>query len=421
MSANFQTESTVTTDNVFSGLKVVDLSSFIAGPAAAVILSDFGADVIKVEPPSGDTWRIGYKVPPQPRAKDNYPWHLNNRNKRGLVLDLKSARAADVVERLVKWADVLVINTPHPARKKLKLTYEDVVGWNPRLIYADVTGYGDKGPDADLPGFDITAYWARSGLLSLTRDAGAPPTLPISGSGDHATAVSLYSAIVTALYRRERTGKGAYVTTSLLGSGIWATAVSIQAALVDGTFFPLHDRLKPPNATLNVYRSSDDSWFLLVVPPDRWPALATGIGRADLLTDARFSDAAKLAANAPQLTAILDEMFAAQPMDHWREVFDRAHAPFGVVRGPSEVITDPQLVANDIVVPIEGAGGNLKSTISSPFKVHGVPKEPARRAPDLGEHTDKVLEELGFTTEEVEGLRAGGAIPKAASRTNAKA
>lgn len=409
------------TDNVFSGLKVVDLSSFIAGPAAAVILSDFGADVIKVEPPSGDTWRIGYKVPPQPRAKDNYPWHLNNRNKRGLVLDLKSPRAVDVLERLGKWADVLIINTPHPARKKLNLAYEDIAHWNPRLIYADVTGYGDKGPDANLPGFDLTAYWARSGLLSLTRDAGAPPTFPVSGSGDHATAMSLYSAIVTALYQRERTGKGSYVTTSLLGSGVWASGVAIQAALVDGTFFPLHDRLKPPNATLNVYRSSDNSWFLLVVPPDRWPALATEIGRADLLTDARFSDQAKLAANAPQLTAILDAMFAAQPMDHWHEIFDHAHVPFGVVREPSEVIADPQLVANDIVVPLEGAGGNLKSTISSPFKLHGTPKVPARRAPELGEHTDMVLEELGFTAAEIEALRTGGTIPKVASGTTVKA
>ena len=411
----------MTTDNVFSSLKVVDLSSFIAGPAAAVILSDFGADVIKVEPPSGDTWRIGYKVPPQPRAKDNYPWHLNNRNKRGLVLDLKSPRAANVVERLVKWADILIINTPHPARKKLNLAYEDVAHWNPRLIYADVTGYGDKGPDADLPGFDITSYWARSGLLSLMRDAGASPTLPMSGTGDHATAMSLYSAIATALYRRERTGKGSYVTTSLLGSGVWACGVAIQAALVDGTFYPLHDRLKPPNATLNVYRSSDSRWFLLVVPPDRWPSLAKEIGRADLLTDALFSDATKLAANAPQLTTILDAMFAAQPMDHWREVFDRAHVPFGVVREPSEVIADPQLVENDIVVPIEGAGGKLKSTISSPFKLHGTPKVPARRAPDLGEHTDNVLEELGFGAAEIEALRSGGAIPRAASHTAAKA
>src|SRR6201986_2135354 len=199
----------------FSGLKVVDFSSFIAGPGAAVILSDFGAEVIKVEPPTGDLQRIVFKVPPQPRAHDNYPWHLDNRNKRGLALDLKSPQAGAVVERLVKLADVLIVNTPHPARKRLKLEYEDVAAWNPRLIYADITGYGDKGPDANLPGFDITSFWARSGLLSVTRDAGAPPTLPVVGSGDHATAVGLYSAIVTALYRRERTGEGAHVTTSL--------------------------------------------------------------------------------------------------------------------------------------------------------------------------------------------------------------
>jgi crotonobetainyl-CoA:carnitine CoA-transferase CaiB-like acyl-CoA transferase len=168
-------------DNIFSGLKVVDLASFIAGPGAAVILSDFGADVIKVEPPTGDLWRHGHEIPPQPQAKDPYPWHLANRNKRGITLDLKSASAEPVLERLVKWADVLIVNTPHRARKRLKLEYDDVVQYNRRLIYADLTGFGEKGPDAELPGFDITSYWARSGLLSMTRDAGAPPTWPVAG------------------------------------------------------------------------------------------------------------------------------------------------------------------------------------------------------------------------------------------------
>src|SRR5262245_63737933 len=200
-------------DNIFSGLKVVDLSSYVAAPGAAVILSDFGADVIKVEPPGGDAWRNGHHIPPQPWADVPYQWHLNNRNKRSLTLDLKSPSARQVLEKLVKWADVFIVNTPHPARKKLKLEYADVVQWNPRLIYADLTGFGENGPDASLPGFDLTAYWARSGLLSMTRDAGAAPTWPVAGSGDAATGVGIYSAIVTALYRRERTGEGAYVTT----------------------------------------------------------------------------------------------------------------------------------------------------------------------------------------------------------------
>ncbi len=399
-------------DNIFSGLRVVDFASFIAGPGAAVILSDFGADVIKVEPPTGDTQRIIYKVPPQPRAHDNYPWHLDNRNKRGLALNLKSADSQEVLERLVKWADVLIVNTPHPARKRLKLEYDDVAAWNPRLIYADLTGYGDKGPDASLPGFDITSFWARSGLLGLTRDAGSPPTQPLAGSGDHATAISLFSGIVTGLYRRERTGKGSYVTTSLLATGVWSSGIAIQGALCDAKFFPLHDRLKPTNATFNVYQSSDDHWFLIVTTPDHWRSLATAIGRPDLLSDARFADPAKQAVNAAALAEILDKLFRSQPLAHWRDAFEKAHIPFGIVQTPAEVINDPQLHENDIIVPLEGAGGKLTSTISSPIQVHGVAKVPARRAPGIGEHNDEILEQLGFSESEIEGLQASGAVPQ---------
>src|ERR1700675_5029077 len=400
-------------DNIFSGLKVVELASFIAGPSAAVILSDFGADVIKVEPPSGDTWRVGHKIPPQPQASDAYPWHLANRNKRGITLDLKSPSARPVLERLVEWADVFIVNTPHPARKRLNLEYDDVVRWNPRLIYADLTGFGEKGRDANLPGFDITSYWARSGLLSMTRDLGAPPTWPVAGSDDNATAVGLYSAIVTALYRREHTGKGSYVTTSLLAEGVWAASVSIQAALCEAKFFGLHDRKNPANAAMNVWRTKDDTWFVLLITPDKLAAVAKAIGRPDLLTDPRFSGPAKLTANMPQLTAILDEIFCAEPMAHWYEVFNGVHVTFGAVRGPKEVINDPQLQANDIIVPLNGAGGKLTSTISSPLQVHGVAKVPAKRAPKIGEHNDEVLRQLGFSAAEIDGLRASGAIPKA--------
>ena len=398
-------------ENIFTGLKVVEMASFIAGPSAAVILSDFGAEVVKVEPPTGDLWRMGHKIPPQPQAKDAYPFQLANRNKRGITLDLKSPSAQPVLERLVKWADVLIVNTPHPARKRLKLEYEDVGRWNPRLIYADVTGFGEKGPDADLPGFDITAYWARSGLLSLTRDAGMPPTWPVAGSGDNATAVGLYSAIVTALYRRERTGKGAYVTTSLLAEGVWSASVFIQAALCGASFFGLHDRKHPANAALNVYQASDNTWFVLIVTPDKLAAVAKAIGRMDLLTDPRFSEPAKLMQNMPQLTAILDGVFASQPMMHWYEVFNGVHVTFGAVRGPQEVVSDPQLRANDIVVPLDGAGANLTSTISSPIQVHGVIKVPARRAPEIGEHNKEILRELGFDANQIAVLQASGTVP----------
>jgi formyl-CoA transferase len=408
----------MTNDNIFSDLKVVDFASFIAGPSAAVILSDFGADVVKVEPPKGEMWRVGQKIPPQPYSELPYPFQLANRNKRSLALDLKSPSAVQVLERLVKWADVFIVNTPHPARKKLGLEYEDVAKWNPRLIYADVTGYGEKGPDAALPGFDLTAFWARSGLLSMTRDAGAPPTWPVAGSGDNATAVTLYAAIATALYRRERTGKGSYVTTSLLASGIWSASVFIQAALTGANFYGLHDRAHPANAALNVYRSSDDTWFLLVVTPDKIPAVLKAMGREDLLTDPRFADATKLAENRPQLTAMLDEIFGAQPMSHWNEVFSGVHVTFGAVRDPQEVVKDPQLRANDIVVPLEGAGDQLTATISSPIQVHGVAKVPARRAPGLGEHNEEILMELGFDAKEIDGFRSSGVMTKPKETTH---
>lgn len=400
-------------DNIFSGLKVVDLSTYVAAPGASVILGDFGADVIKVEPPRGDAWRHGHKQPVEPWAEEPYQWHLANRNKRSLTLDLKSPSAQPVLVELVKWADVFIVNTPHPARKKLGLEYDDVKAWNPRLIYADLTGFGDKGPDANLPGFDMTAYWARGGLLSMMRDAGLPPTLPVGGSGDNASAVGLYSAIVTALYRRERTGQGACVTTSLLAEGVWSAGVAVQAALAGARFQPMHDRMRPTSAAMNIYRSADGIWFVLIVAAaEQLAATVNAIGRPDLLTDPRFSDPAKLHANMPALTTIFDELFASKPMAHWSEVFSGVHVTFGEIHGPQEVIKDPQLAVNGIVVPLEGAG-NLTQTISSPFEVKGVAKAPARRGPDLGEHNDEILRELGFDAQDIDGLRANGAVPKA--------
>ena len=245
------------TDNIFSGLRVVDLSSFIAGPGAAVILSDFGADVIKVEPPKGELWRMVNRVQAYvPMAKDAYPWHLNNRNKRGLALDLKSPDAGKILERLVKWADVLIVNTPHQARKKLKLEYDDVAQWNSRLIYADLTGYGEKGPDANLPGFDVTAYWSRSSLLSLMREAGSPPTLPFGGTGDSPTAVGLvcrnrYGLVSTRAHRQRLLRYDVTISPRRLvcqrrNSGRRFARPSSPRQ---------HDRKNPANAGMNIYKS----------------------------------------------------------------------------------------------------------------------------------------------------------------------
>src|SRR6201984_1057330 len=250
----------------------------------------------------------------------------------------------------------------------------------------------------------------------MTRDAGEPPTWPVAGSGDNATAVCIYAAIATALYRRERTGKGSYVATSLLAAGVWSASVFIQAALCGASFYGLHDRTHPANAALNTYRSSDGTWFVLVATPDKIPAVLKAMDREDILTDPRFSDPAKLAQNRPQLTAMLDGFFGSQPMSHWYEVFNGVHVPFGAVREPQEVINDPQLRANDIVVPLEGAGEKLTSTISSPMQVHGGTKVPARRAPARGEHKEEILKQLGFNATEIDAFHANGAVPQAKER-----
>ena len=400
-------------ESVFSGLKVVDLASFIAGPAAATVLSDFGADVVKVEPPGlGDPYRIFYKTPPNPTSSVNYAWQLTNRNKRGIALDLKKPDSREVLERLVQWADVFVTNYPPRVRKSLRLTYEDISPLNNRVIYADVTGYGDFGPEADEPGYDITAYWARSGLMALTRDAGGDPTLPIPGIGDHATSMSLYSAIVTGLYRREKTGKGGRVTTSLIAEGAWAAATWIEGALNGAQFFGLHNRKNPPNALLNPYPTSDGRWLLLVVAQqDRdWPVLVNLIHRPDLLQDPRFTDVHTRAANAAALAAILDQAFRSQPIAHWKVAFGATRITIGDVQTLDEVIKDEQLLANQILVPVHGADAAV-STVNSPPQVVDVPKVLPRRAPDVGEHTKAVLEELGFSHEKIEALRLNGTAP----------
>jgi crotonobetainyl-CoA:carnitine CoA-transferase CaiB-like acyl-CoA transferase len=401
---------------VFSGLKVLDIASYIAGPAAATVLGDLGADVIKVEPPGlGDLQRYLGLTPPNPRAQANYAWHMTNRNKRGIVIDLKSDGGAEILRRLVAWADVLVTNYPQAARQKLHLGYDEVAAWNPRLIYADITGFGDDGPDAALPGFDITAYWARTGLLASTRDAAAPPTVPVQGSGDYATAIGLYGAIVTGLYLRERTGSGVHVGISLLAAGAWATATLIAGALAGGEFYGLHDRDDPSNPLINPYQSSDGAWFMLVVAPPLWPALARAIGHSELLEDARFANPHDFAAGGRELAALLDAEFRSKPLEHWKQVLDAARITYGLIQTPQEASQDPQLRANGIVVPISDAGDGLDFTVGSPVSVYGRPKRPARRAPAPGEHADEILAELGFAPDDVDGLRAGGTIP-AASR-----
>ena len=397
--------------NLFSDLKVLDIATYIAGPGATTILSDFGAEVIKIEAPGGDPYRVLFKIKPNPESSKNYMWQVTNRNKRSLTLNLKSPKAKDILHKLISWADVLVVNYPPHVRERLNLTYEEVSAINPRIIYADITGYGDAGPDANEPGFDITAYWARTGLMDATRDAGSPPALPVPGMGDQPTAMTLYASIVTGLYRREKTGQGCRVSTALVAVGTWGAAAWVQAAL-DGARFSGHvDRQHPPNALLNTYQTADGRWFLLVAEgEERWVPFLKAIGHPEWATDERFSEESRRLAHADELTHLLEEVFAAHSFDSWRAALDQARIPYSLMQTLEELAHDPQVLANHFLVPIADGSQTPTLTVDSPVYIEQETKVPPRVAPAPGQHTQEILKELAYDEKAIAALRADGTI-----------
>ncbi|GAX55336.1 CaiB/BaiF CoA transferase family protein [Streptomyces olivochromogenes] len=399
---------------LLEGLHVVDLASFIAGPAAATVLGDFGADVVKVEPPhTGDAYRSLSRIPPNPQVEGvNYPWQLDNRNKRSIALNLKSPSARPVLESLVRWADVLVTNFPPRTREKLGLEYDALAPLNPRLVYADVTGFGEEGPDAHLPGFDVTAYWARSGLMDLTRQRDVAPATNAFGSGDHSTAITLFAGIMTALYRREKTGQGARVTASLLAEGAWAASMWLQAVLVGAKPPRPIDRSDPPNALVNMYRTADDRWIVLGFANEnkQVPLFLKAIGHPEAAENPHYADTPSRRAHAAEIVAVLDKTFATRSLAEWREVLDAAGLTYGVVQTLEECAQDPQLLANRVFVPIDDGSDDPHLTVDSPVRLDQEQKVRPGPAPDLGEHTESVLRDLGFDAAGIEELRKAEAV-----------
>ena len=394
-----------------AGLRVLDISSFIAAPAAAVVLGDWGADVIKVEGPDGDpNRRIMQDSANYPKSPVNYPWQMDSRNKRSIVLDLKQADARAALDRLIAVSDILICNFPPPVRDKLKLAYEDVKQVNPKLIYASLTGYGESGPDRDRPGFDATAYFARSGLLDAQRYEGGPPGVPGPAQGDRATAMALVSSILMALIHRMKTGEGSWVGTSLLGNGLWSCGVIAQAALV-GAFLPHRPPPDRPRSALgNIYRTADDRWLqLTIVRTDKlWAPLCRAMGLESLIDDPRFATEPERRARAGELAGILSDTFATQPYEHWRDALAAHSVTFGVISRPQDVPDDEQAVACGAVV--ETAIPDMPRTLADPIRLSFAHQRIAHPAPELGEHSEQVLREAGMSAQEVAALKASGAL-----------
>ena len=393
---------------------MLDAASFIAGPVATTAMADFGADVVKIEPPGGDTYRVrnaGY--PPSPY---NFPWIVDNRNKRGIAIDLRTEEGRSLLHLLVRGADVFVTNVPLDGRGRLGVRWEDLSPINPRLICGSITAYGETGEEASRPGFDSTALWARTGLMDLVRPSPeAPPSRSLPGMGDHPTGMSLFGAIMAALYQRERTGRGTMVSTSLLANGLWLNAIAVQGILCGARTVVRPPREEAVDALGNLYRCRDGRWFLIALTPDgrRWQDFTTAIGRADLFADPRFATPPARRANVRALIAILDGVFAARDWAEWRRVLEASGIAFGVVGTVDDIPHDAQMQASGALVPLDDARAGAALTVSSPLQIESQEKIPATMAPEIGEHTVEVLREAGVDEGEIDRLLRAGVIVQA--------
>jgi formyl-CoA transferase len=402
---------------LLEGLRVLDAASFIAGPVATTVMADFGADVVKIEPPGGDIYRV--RGPGYPASPYNFPWIVDNRSKRGIAIDLGTEDGRRVLHRLVQGADVFVTNLPLDSRRRLGVRWEDLAPLNPRLIYGSITAYGETGEEASRPGFDSTALWARTGLMDLVRPSpDAPPARSLPGMGDHPTGMSLFGAIMAALYQRERTGRGAMVSTSLMANGLWWNAIAVQGMLCGARTTVRPPREEAVDALANLYRCRDGRWFLMTLTADgrRWQDFATAVGRADLVADPRFATPPARRANVRALVAILDAVFAARDWAEWRRILEGASIAFGVVGTLDDIPHDAQMRASGALVPLDDPRAGASLTVGSPVWIEGQDKVPARLAPEIGEHTVEVLRDAGFDQAEVDRLLGAGVIVQAKPR-----
>lgn len=392
---------------MLQGIRVIDAASFVAGPAAATVLGDFGANVIKVEPPNGDSYRslaAQYHI--------NYYWMLTSRNKRSIALDIGQKEGREAMLSLIDTADVLIVNFNADQLHKYGLNFEDLKKRNPRLIFAHITGYGTRGPDAKRRAFDVAAWWARSGIMDMMKPFGGSPTNGVGGVGDHASAMSLFGVIMMGLYQREKTGEGTYVSTSLAANGIWSNGMPIQGAIAGFDIAAMLDEKGFRNPFVISYKTRESRYIVLVGPnPQReWPRLCQAFGREDWLNDSRFSDMKKIMVLRDEVRQMIADEFSKRKLNDLVLVLSEADVTYSVVEKLADVIEDAQLIENDILVRTNSDNPDYQWTVSSPIEVGGIAKSPIVDAPEIGEHSREILEEAGFSAADIDKLLALGIL-----------
>ena len=395
------------------GVRVVEITMFQQGPVAGTKLGDLGADVIKVEPMTGDPGRgfmriIGTMVGLKGR---NYYFEQHNRNKRSIVLDLKQKGGMEVFLKLIDKADVFITNMSIEAPQKMGIGPEVLLERNPRLIYAQASGWGRKGPDANQLSFDYTGI-GRSGLMMACGERGSPPSQVLPGLGDELGGMVCAWAVCTALYAREKTGKGQLVDTSLMGSLVCMESLVLSAPAVLGQEFPREIRSEAGNPIYNHYRAKDDKWFILAhLQPDRyWPNACRALGMPELENDPRFHSIEARGENAKELVAIMDEKFATKTRDEWFEIFKQEGLIYSPIQTLTEVVDDPQALANNYVTWFDHPVLGRTKMVGFPWDYSQTPASVRREAPELGQHTEEILLELGYSWDDITKLKDDNVI-----------
>jgi crotonobetainyl-CoA:carnitine CoA-transferase CaiB-like acyl-CoA transferase len=377
------------------GIKVVELGVWVAGPAAAGILADWGADVVKIEPPSGDPARTFGRIMGLDQGV-NPPFEMDNRSKRSIVLDLTADEDRETAFELIADADVFVTNVLPGALQRLGLDFESVAPRNPRLVYGLITGYGQGGPDADRAAYDVAAFWARAGVASLLTRPGQTPPFQRGGMGDHSAGMTLAAAICAALVARQRTGTGQLVSTSLYRQGAYTVSFDLNTYLLAGQTIAIGQRETMANPCMNNYATADGRRFWIVgLEVDRhWPPLCRVVGRPEWLDDPKFADAYGRYVNAVELIGELDAIFATRTLDEWAQAFAAEPDFFwSPVNTLEDVVADEQFHAAGGIVDVPDDQASV-AMVATPADFHGTPWSPRSAAPELGQHTAEIRAEL---------------------------